>query len=114
MIEVFWDAPYWVHIVVVVVSLLICGISMVDKNGKTTWDIDEVGPRIIILLVVCFFWQFVVVIAALLGVLYIPLSIGILLRKVYLSLKEVGKADDEFHEVLNNVSEKSETSKSKK
>ena len=98
MIEVFWDAPYYVHIIVAIATLVIMGIMSVDKKGK--FDSDNIGLAIIAFLVMTFFWQFVLVAALGVGICYIPYQFGIFIKQGYVSWSTESKASEEAKNII--------------
>ena len=98
MIEVFWAAPYYVHIIIAILTLVAMGIMSVDKKGK--FDRDMIGPAIIGFLVMTFLWQFALVIALGIGVCYVPYQIGIFIKQGYVSWGTESKASEEAKNLI--------------
>ena len=98
MIEIFWDAPYYVHIIIAILTLVAMGIMSVDKKGK--FDSDGIGPAIIAFLVMTFFWQFILVVALGIGICYVPYQIGIFIKQGYVSWNTESKASEEAKNLI--------------
>ena len=98
MIEVFWDAPYYVHIIIAILTLVIMGIMSVDKKGK--FDSNNIGPAIIAFLVMTFLWQFVLAVALGIGICYVPYQIGIFIKQGYVSWSTESKASKEAKNLI--------------
>ena len=109
MIEVFWDAPYYVHIIIAILTLVLMGIMSVDKEGK--FDIDKIGPAIIAFLVMTFLWQIVLVVALGIGICYVPYQIGIFIKKGYVSWNTESKASEEAKNLITKNLNKSNSGK---
>ena len=109
MIEVFWDAPYYVHIIIAILTLVVMGIMSVDKKGK--FDCDGIGPSIIAFLVMTFLWQFVLVIALGIGICYVPYQIGIFIKQGYVSWNTESKASEEAKNLIAKNLNKSNSGK---
>ena len=109
MIEVFWDAPYYVHIIIAILTLVVMGIMSVDKKGK--FNCDKIAPAIIAFLVMTFLWQFVLVIALGIGICYVPYQIGIFIKQGYVSWNTESKASEEAKNLIAKNLNKSNSGK---
>ena len=109
MIEVFLDAPYYVHIIVAIATLVIMGIMSVDKKGK--FDSDKLAPALIIFIAITFLWQFACVVALGLGLCYIPYQIGIFIKQGYMSWNTESKASEEAKNLIAKNLNKSNSGK---
>ena len=98
MIEIFWDAPYYVHIIIAILTLVVMGIMSVDKKGK--FDRNTIGPTIIVLIAMTFLWQIALVVALGLGLCYIPYQIGIFIKQGYVSWNTESKASEEAKSLI--------------
>ena len=98
MIEVFWDAPYYVHIIIAILTLVVMGIMSVDKKGK--FDSNNIGPVIFAFLVMTFLWQIALAVALGLGLCYIPYQIGIFIKQGYMSWNTESKASEEAKNLI--------------
>lgn len=103
MIELFWDAPYYVHIIMAIVSAIICGMTMVDDDGSVMWEIDEIGPRVIVIVAIVFLWQLLIAIALICIAFYIPFEAGVCIMKLYRTFKKNSNVGlENSSEVSNN------------
>ena len=109
MIEIFWDAPYYVHIVIAIATLVIMGIMSVDKKGK--FNSDNIGPAIIAFLVMTFLWQIALVVALGIGICYVPYQIGIFIKQGYVSWNTESKASEEAKNLIAKNLNKSNSGK---
>ena len=109
MIEVFWDAPYYVHIIIAISTLVIMGIMSVDKKGK--FDSGNIAPAIIAFIAITFLWQFVLVIALGIGICYVPYQIGIFIKQGYVSWNTESKASEEAKSLIAKNLNKSNSGK---
>lgn len=98
MIEIFWDTPYYVHIIIAILTLVVMGIMSVDKKGK--FDRNTIGPAIIVLIAITFLWQIALVVALGLGLCYIPYQIGIFIKQGYVSWNTESKASEEAKSLI--------------
>ncbi len=93
-----FELPMWVHIIVLIIAVVVSGFICVDKNNKV--DNENVGLCVLGTLVIVFFWQIALGIAAGLGILYIPFYVGMILKKMYFSYKE--KKDSNANDPFTN------------
>lgn len=84
-----FELPIWVHVIVLIVTVVISGFICVDKNNKV--DYDNVGLCAVGTLMIVFFWQSILGVAVGLGILYIPFYVGMNIKKKYISYKEKKK-----------------------
>jgi len=109
MIEIFWDTPYYVHIIIAILTLVVMGIISVDKKGK--FDRNTIGPTIIVLIAITFLWQIALVVALGLGLCYIPYQIGIFIKQWYVSRNTESKASEEAKSLIAKNLSKSNSGK---
>ena len=81
-----FELPIWVHVIILIVTVVISGFICVDKNNKV--DYDNVGLCAVGTTVIVVLWQFILVVAVGLGILYIPFYVGMNIKKTYTSYKE--------------------------
>lgn len=84
-----FELPIWVHVIILIVTVVISGFICVDKNNKV--DYDNVGFCFLGTLIIVFFWQIILGIAVGLGILYIPFYVGMNIKKTYISYNEKKK-----------------------
>lgn len=109
MIEIFWDAPYYVHIIIAILTLVVMGIMSVDKKGK--FDSFTIGSAIVVLITITFLWQIALVVALGLGLCYIPYQIGIFIKQWYVSWNTESKASEEAKNLIAKNLNKSNSGK---
>ena len=81
-----FNLPIWVHVIILIVAVVISGFICVDKDNKV--DPENVGLCAVGTVTIVFFWQFILGIAVVLGILYIPFYVGMSIKKTYTSYKE--------------------------
>ena len=81
-----FELPIWVHVIILIVTVVISGFICVDKNNKVVYD--NVGFCALGILIIVSFWQIILGIAVGLGILYIPFYVGMNIKKTYTSYKE--------------------------
>lgn len=99
MIEVYWNAPYYMHIIIGIVTLVIMGFISVDKKGN--FDKSLIAPTIIIFVCMLFLWQIAIVLVLIVAICYIPYQIGMLFKKGYVSWNTESKASNEAKNLIS-------------
>ena len=81
-----FELPVWVHVIILIVTVVASGFICVDKNNRI--DYDNVAFCALGTLIIVFFWQIILGIAVGLGILYVPFYVGMSIKKTYTSYKE--------------------------
>jgi Ca2+/Na+ antiporter len=109
MIEVFWDVPHYVHIIIAILTLVVMGIVSVDNKGK--FDSSVIVPTIVIFIAMTFLWQIALVVALGVGICYIPYQVGIFVKKEYVSWNTESKASSEARNLISKNLSKPDSGK---
>ena len=76
-----FELPIWVHVIILIITVVISGFICVDKNNKV--DYDNVGYCFLGTLINVFFWQIILGVIVIFGILFIPFYVGMSIKKMY-------------------------------
>lgn len=101
--EVLFDAPYWLHIILTVLTIIFVGYVSVQDDGRI--NDDAIGGGIVVTVVVALFWQIIIVVAVCIFALFAPFEIGVWIARGKRRYKENKKEKEKQQKRYNHFTD---------